>query len=277
MELWEYVWGSKEDTVSVLVLDGCFGPNDRLRNALIEYRFLEPVDDRFRVRGAEDWLFRADAASKAGKASAATGKSLENLNRGTSTRSEKKTDSPNSSRTTPERTPERKDEKGPISPNPTQQPSTQHLSLSCQEKSEDPRPAQMVAAWNEAASGNVPRVHDSPSRREKCAHWLKDKSLSEWVAFVQRINASPFMRGEKGTFRVTFDWAMKPANLIKILEGNYDDHGPPTTTPPVTDANRCNATGCESAATHPFVMGDVSGNFCESHFYETWNRARAAS
>lgn len=42
------------------------------------------------------------------------------------------------------------------------------------------------------------------------------------TAFVKAEN-SPFLRGEKGDWKANFDWIMKPGNLPKILEGNYDD------------------------------------------------------
>lgn len=42
------------------------------------------------------------------------------------------------------------------------------------------------------------------------------------TAFVKAEN-SPFLRGEKGDWKANFDWIMKPGNLPKILEGNYDE------------------------------------------------------
>ena len=42
------------------------------------------------------------------------------------------------------------------------------------------------------------------------------------TAFVKAEN-SPFLRGEKGKFKAGFDWIMNPNNIVKILEGNYDD------------------------------------------------------
>ena len=40
----------------------------------------------------------------------------------------------------------------------------------------------------------------------------------------ERINLSPFLRGEgPGEWKATFDWALKPANIVKVLDGNYDD------------------------------------------------------
>ena len=53
---------------------------------------------------------------------------------------------------------------------------------------------------------------------------LKDYSEDEIeTAFVKAEN-SPFLRGEKGDWKAGFDWFMKPGNLCKVLEGNYDDN-----------------------------------------------------
>lgn len=38
-----------------------------------------------------------------------------------------------------------------------------------------------------------------------------------------RINASVFCRGESDDgWRATFDWALKPSSIAKVVEGNYD-------------------------------------------------------
>lgn len=76
LELWDFVWSKKTATVDTLVLTGCFGPNDRVIDALVSYGFLEPDGDDFRVRGAERYLRVAAARSEGGK------KSAGNLKRG---------------------------------------------------------------------------------------------------------------------------------------------------------------------------------------------------
>jgi hypothetical protein len=74
LELWEHVWTTKSAEVPELVLDGCFGPSNRIRDALAAYGFLEPkTPNLFRVRGAERYLRISEAKSRAGKARAAAG------------------------------------------------------------------------------------------------------------------------------------------------------------------------------------------------------------
>lgn len=73
IELWEGVWREKSDTVDELTLAAAFGPEERVRSALVAREFLEPLPDgRWRVRGAAKWLFGMEGQSRAGKARAAS-------------------------------------------------------------------------------------------------------------------------------------------------------------------------------------------------------------
>lgn len=52
---------------------------------------------------------------------------------------------------------------------------------------------------------------------------LKEYTEEEIAEAFRKAEASAFLRGETGTWRASFDWMMKPSNLPKIIEGNYDD------------------------------------------------------
>lgn len=47
--------------------------------------------------------------------------------------------------------------------------------------------------------------------------------LEGWYVLLDKIRGSPYLRGgnDRG-WRVVFDWVLKPENLTKIMEGNYD-------------------------------------------------------
>lgn len=47
-----------------------------------------------------------------------------------------------------------------------------------------------------------------------------------WFKLLKKIQGSDWLMGrnDKG-FTATFDWVLKPANMTKILEGNYDNRG----------------------------------------------------
>lgn len=71
-DLWEVVWRDKSDVVDDLTLDEAFGPDPRIRAALVARGFIEPADKSgHRVRGAAKWLFGLEGKSRGGKAAKA--------------------------------------------------------------------------------------------------------------------------------------------------------------------------------------------------------------
>ena len=51
-----------------------------------------------------------------------------------------------------------------------------------------------------------------------------DEATSLLREAFQKVEASNFLKGdnERG-WRAEFDWVLKPENLVKVLEGNYDN------------------------------------------------------
>lgn len=71
-DLWEVVWRDKSDVVDDLTLDEAFGPDPRIRAALVARGFIEPVPESgHRVRGAAKWLFGLEGKSRGGQAAKA--------------------------------------------------------------------------------------------------------------------------------------------------------------------------------------------------------------
>lgn len=52
---------------------------------------------------------------------------------------------------------------------------------------------------------------------------LKEYSMQDIITVFEKAEKSDFLKGKNGTFKASFDWLMKPANFIKVLEGNYDN------------------------------------------------------
>lgn len=44
------------------------------------------------------------------------------------------------------------------------------------------------------------------------------------VKAIRNINNSSFLKGYETSWKITFDWFIKPNNFIKVLEGNYEDN-----------------------------------------------------
>jgi len=70
-------------------------------------------------------------------------------------------------------------------------------------------------------------VHLTEERKRRLeplltSHFQND--LSQWEQFCERVKASPFLMGEGARkWRVTLDWVLSEGNLLKILEGNFDN------------------------------------------------------
>jgi hypothetical protein len=102
-----------------------------------------------------------------------------------------------------------------------------------------------VASWDEICTPKLARVLKvtEPRRRAILARLRDDFSgdLDQWRAYLRRIAASPFLTGggERG-WKADLDWAVKPANVVQVLEGKYDPKGKQATAsaPPGTVDDR---------------------------------------
>jgi hypothetical protein len=89
---------------------------------------------------------------------------------------------------------------------------------------ENPKAEDLVDLWNKEAHPNLPRVQILTDTRKKHANARLEAhpEQSFWTELLQKINRSPLLRGENGSWKASFDWVLNPSNLAKILEGNYE-------------------------------------------------------
>lgn len=82
-----------------------------------------------------------------------------------------------------------------------------------------------VEVWNAmAAETELPRVQNPSPTRLKALHFrLKEiGGIEGWSALMEQIRGSPHLLGQNDRgWRASFDWILKPANLTKVMEGNY--------------------------------------------------------
>lgn len=77
---------------------------------------------------------------------------------------------------------------------------------------------------------SLPKVRRITDARKRAIKKATDalEGLSSFEEVFQKVEASDFLTGRNGSFRVCgFDWIMEPANLTKIIEGNYDNQDSP--------------------------------------------------
>ncbi|MEE4452880.1 DUF1376 domain-containing protein [Novosphingobium resinovorum] len=73
---------------------------------------------------------------------------------------------------------------------------------------------------------NARSVEFTPERKRHMAARLKEiGGLGSWDEVLSIIRRSSFLRGDaaRNGFVAVIDWILKPANLRKVREGNYDD------------------------------------------------------
>jgi hypothetical protein len=90
---------------------------------------------------------------------------------------------------------------------------------------------EFVAAWNTILGGTLKKVVKmTPDRRKAILRLIKEDfpTPGDWARHCRRIAAAPHLTGRtEARWFCYFDWVLKPANHVKILEGNYDPKGVP--------------------------------------------------
>lgn len=95
---------------------------------------------------------------------------------------------------------------------------------------ESPDYKAIVEQFNSVCTA-LPKVRDLTEPRKKAIKSaLKKLGQEGLIELFRKTAASDFLSGRKNDWHATFDWILKPANLTKIIEGNYDNTSPATET-----------------------------------------------
>ncbi|HUX80182.1 MAG TPA: hypothetical protein VMW10_10640, partial [Alphaproteobacteria bacterium] len=84
---------------------------------------------------------------------------------------------------------------------------------------------EMVALWEQHIGQTVLQLtEERKDLLESLFAFHFQNDIRLWERFCLRVKGSPFLMGEGARrWRVTFDWVLVESNVIKILEGNFDD------------------------------------------------------
>lgn len=63
----------------------------------------------------------------------------------------------------------------------------------------------------------------SDARKKAIKARLKTYSIDDFRTVFENAEASSFLKGVDGGWKASFDWLIKEANMLKVLEGNYAD------------------------------------------------------
>lgn len=68
------------------------------------------------------------------------------------------------------------------------------------------------------------RLKINEKRKKSIKTLLKEYTVEEIFQAMDKVHVSKFLQGDnKNNWQITFDWFINKANLLKMLEGNYDD------------------------------------------------------
>ena len=81
----------------------------------------------------------------------------------------------------------------------------------------------IVSLFNEICV-SLPKIKNLSDNRKRNIKKANEKLNGDFESFFKKVENSDFLTGRKGNWNCCgFDWIMKPQNLIKIIEGNYDN------------------------------------------------------
>jgi hypothetical protein len=71
---------------------------------------------------------------------------------------------------------------------------------------------------------SYPKIRSlSDARKKAIKARLKSYNLDDFRTLFENAEASSFLKGTEGGWKASFDWLIKEANMLKVLEGNYAD------------------------------------------------------
>jgi len=83
----------------------------------------------------------------------------------------------------------------------------------------------MIEMWTAHVGQAVLHVTEERQRHlNSLLNTFFQNEIVQWESFCKRVKDSPFLMGEGARrWHVTLDWVLSEGNLLKILEGNFDD------------------------------------------------------
>ena len=83
---------------------------------------------------------------------------------------------------------------------------------------------QSVVDLYHAICVSYPRIRSlSDARKKAIKARLKSYTQEDFKTLFENAEASSFLKGTEGGWKASFDWLIKEANMLKVLEGNYAD------------------------------------------------------
>lgn len=89
--------------------------------------------------------------------------------------------------------------------------------------------AKIIEEWN-SIDDNVPNVtliRSGSTRQRLLQARINEYGFDNVLKAIDNVKSSQYLKGYVKSFRITFDWFIKPNNFPKVLDGNYNDFTTP--------------------------------------------------
>lgn len=112
------------------------------------------------------------------------------------------------------------------------QPNLNHTKdikdLSSEPDSETVVPYEHIVSLFHEVAPSLPRIKKLSDKRKKMVRARWRASPEAFETLFKKAEASNFLSGRSGQWTgCSFDWLMNESNMLKVLEGNYDNKGSP--------------------------------------------------
>lgn len=86
----------------------------------------------------------------------------------------------------------------------------------------------VINEWNNLDKNisNIQNINSGTTRYKLLKARENEYGKEKILEAIRNINNSNFLKGYEKSWKITFDWFIKPNNFIKVLEGNYNDSKP---------------------------------------------------
>lgn len=96
---------------------------------------------------------------------------------------------------------------------------------------------------------SLPKIQKVTDLRKKKIKGASKELNGDFESLFKKVEKSDFLTGRNGAWNgCNFDWILKPSNLIKIIEGNYDNKG--------VSNNGANSSSCSTDDDFLKSLGD---------------------
>ena len=104
------------------------------------------------------------------------------------------------------------------------------FSAECDPETEKPKDFfdfQSVVSLFNSICKSLPQIRNLTENRKRKIRNADKQLNGDFKSFFEKVERSDFLSGRKTDWKASFDWIFTPQNLVKIVEGNYENKSNP--------------------------------------------------